>query len=466
MVFASLNFIFLFFPVFLMVYFVLPYRAYRNFVLFIFSLIFYAWGEPVYVCVMVFSILLNYTVALLMDAQKINRKLVMVIGVVLNLVLLGIFKYLDFFIGNINAFFRLNIQAIGLPLPIGVSFYTFQLISYIVDVYAKRSKAEKSFVALGAYLSGFPQLIAGPIVRYQTIADELRQRRENMADFVWGIRRFIVGLAKKVIIGNNMAFVADALLKELPVNYGMFGAWIILLAYALQIYYDFSGYSDMAIGMGRMLGFHYLENFNYPYIAKSVTDFWRRWHISLTTFFREYVYIPMGGNRVGKSQWVINILIIWGLTGLWHGAEWNYVFWGMYYGIILVLEKIIIEKVIKKMPALLAHLYVIFIFLVGWALFRIEDITMLKGFLGTLAGTNGTGHLAAFIYSQTLQAHLIIIFMLGVIFSMPVAPRMEGFFYRTTWGSLIADLWLSILLILSIMLLLAGTYNPFIYFRF
>jgi alginate O-acetyltransferase complex protein AlgI len=466
MIFASLNFLFLFFPLFLGAYFAFPGRSYRNFVLFIFSLVFYAWGEPVYVFVMIFSVLMNYAVALWMDAGGAGRRPALVIGVMSNLVLLGVFKYLDFFVGNINGLLGTRIPPLGLPLPIGVSFYTFQLISYIVDVHAGRSRAQKSFVLLGAYLAGFPQLVAGPIVRYQTIAGELLHRRENMADFVMGTRRFIVGLAKKVIIANNMAFVVDAILKQLPENYGMSGAWIVLAAYALQIYYDFSGYSDMAIGMGRMLGFHYLENFNYPYIARSVTEFWRRWHMSLTSFFRDYVYIPMGGNRVSLGLWIRNILFIWALTGLWHGAKWNYVLWGLYYGIILILEKLVTGKVLQKLPAVVAHLYVGIVVLVGWALFRIEDLTMLKGFLGTLVGTHGPGALATFVYSETMQAHFIIIFMVGVVFCAPLAPWMERAFYKTAWGSWVADLWLLILFAVSIALLVAGMYNPFIYFRF
>ncbi|MFH0754894.1 MAG: MBOAT family O-acyltransferase, partial [Candidatus Omnitrophota bacterium] len=311
MTFASLNFLFLFFPVFLAFYFIYPGRVYRNYILFIFSLVFYAWGEPFYVFVMVFSLLLNYWTALWMDGHGVNRKFVLIVGVTVNLLLLGIFKYLDFLIGNMNAFLGTHVPLSAIPLPIGVSFYTFQLVSYIVDVYRQKSHAQKSFVFLGAYLAGFPQLVAGPIVRYQAIADELVHRHENRVDFTEGTRRFIVGLAKKVIIANHMGFVVDALLKEVPQNYGMIGAWVVLLAYALQIYYDFSAYSDMAIGMGRMLGFHYLENFNYPYIARTVTDFWRRWHMSLTTFFRDYVYIPLGGSRGTLGLWLRNILVIW-----------------------------------------------------------------------------------------------------------------------------------------------------------
>lgn len=466
MIFAGLNFLFIFFPVFLGIYFALPFRAYRNWVLFIFSLIFYAWGEPVYVLVMIFSVFFNYLTALWISAKGSPRKLALVVGVTVNLLLLGVFKYLDFFIINMNALLGTRLPLAGLPLPIGVSFYTFQLISYIADIYYGRSLAQKSFVMLGTYLAGFPQLIAGPIVRYQTIADELVHRHENLIDFVSGTRRFIVGLAKKVIIANNMGFVVDALLQQAPVNYGMAGAWVILLAYALQIYYDFSGYSDMAIGMGRMLGFHYLENFNYPYIARTVTDFWRRWHMSLTSFFRDYVYIPMGGNRVPKGIWIRNLLFIWALTGLWHGAKWNYVLWGSYYGIILVAEKLATGKLLAKFPAWAGHIYVALAVLFGWALFRIEDLSQLKLFLATLAGANGLGALETFVYSGTLQAHFILIFVAGAVFCAPLAQRMEKSFYRTGLGSWIADLWLLLLLFVSVAFLVAGTYNPFIYFRF
>ncbi len=466
MVFADLNFLFLFFPVFLGIYFLFPNRTYRNTILLIFSLFFYAWGEPVYIVVMIFSVVLNYFIALKIGAHERNRKFYMFLGVACNLLLLTSFKYLDFLISNINLMLNTNIQPLKIPLPIGISFYTFHLITYLNDIYSGRSQPQKNMVILGGYVAAFPQLVAGPIVRYHTISDEFHHRTENIDNFVAGIRRFIVGLSKKVIIANNMAFIADTLLKELPENYGAIGAWIILLSYSIQIYYDFSGYSDMAVGIGRMLGFHYLENFNYPYIARSITDFWRRWHISLTTFFRDYVYIPLGGNRVHQTRWLLNILFIWCLTGLWHGAKWNYILWGLYYGIILIIEKTLIGKNLEKLPAFVSRSYVIFFTLLGWALFRIEDISELKEFLRTLLGVHGCGFLETFIYTQTLQLHYILLLIIGIVFCTPLAKRMESYCYRTIWGSIVADSWLIILFIISIFLLIVGSYNPFIYFRF
>jgi alginate O-acetyltransferase complex protein AlgI len=466
MVFADLNFLFVFFPMFLWIYFIFPQRQWRNIVLFVFSLIFYAWGEPIYVFIMILSVWFNFVIGLWIEKHDNFRRAVLILGITGNLLLLGIFKYLDFLIGNLNALLGINVALTNLPLPVGISFYTFQLLSYIIDVYRRHSQPQKSFVNLGAYLAGFPQLVAGPIVRYETIVQELNFRQESIADFVWGIRRFIVGLAKKVIIANNMAFVVDNLLKDVPVNYGAVGAWIILIAYALQIYYDFSGYSDMAIGMGRMLGFRYLENFNYPYAAKTVTEFWRRWHMSLTTFFRDYVYIPLGGNRVKLSRWIMNIFVVWALTGLWHGAKWNYILWGLYYAVVLTFEKTILNKVIQKIPGIAAHLYTTIVFLLGWALFRIEDLGMLKEFILTCFGANGRGSLLTFVYSHALQAHLVGIFFIGIIFSFPLAPRIVGFLNKSVVGSWLIDVWLLFVFSLAIILLLTGAYNPFIYFRF
>lgn len=466
MVFTDLNFLFLFLPAFLWFYFILPFRKWRNIILFSFSLLFYAWGEPVYVFIMIASVLFNYWVAIVIEIKQAWAKKILLFGVAGNLLLLGIFKYSDFVIRNINSIFHSEIALTNLPLPVGISFYTFQLLSYIIDVYRKHSQAQRSFVALGAYLAGFPQLVAGPIVRYETIMKELNDRRENINDFVIGIRRFIVGLGKKVLIANNMGFIVDNLLKELPVNYGMAGAWLILIVYALQIYYDFSGYSDMAIGMGRMLGFKYLENFDFPYAARTVTDFWRRWHMSLTTFFRDYVYFPLGGNRVKPGRWVVNIIFVWALTGLWHGAEWNFVLWGIYFATVLLIEKAFLVKLLQRIPAVIAHTYTIFMLLLGWALFRIEEAGKLRDFLATCFGANGVGNMLTFVYSHVLQTHLIIAFIVGAIFCFPVAPRICAYLEKTVVGQWLIDVWLTIILLVSILLLMTGSYNPFIYFRF
>lgn len=323
MVFSSVIFLFCFLPIFLLCYFLPKKRKTRNIVLLLFSLLFYSYGEPIYVLLMILSIIVNYYIALLMDKSK-KKKSYLVIDIIFNLGLLFLFKYFDFFINDINNVFNLNMKFLQLSLPIGISFYTFQILSYIIDLYKGKVGVQKSIINLGCYISAFPQLIAGPIVRYQTVNEELENRCENEKDIAEGIKRFIIGLSKKVIIANEMAYVADTLYGSVA-EIGFLGTLIASICYTLQIYFDFSGYSDMAIGLGKILGFHYLENFNYPYIAKSITDFWRRWHISLSSFFRDYVYIPLGGNRCKKIRHLFNLFVVWFLTGLWHGASWNFI---------------------------------------------------------------------------------------------------------------------------------------------
>lgn len=469
MVFSSLVFIFVFLPMFLLVYFIFPSRRYRNLILLAASVFFYAWGEPLYVFMMIASVMVNYFGAIMIEhfRDKPNRsKIAFIATLVFNISILGFFKYSDFIIENLNSIFNINMLMLNIPLPIGISFFTFQILSYVIDVYWGNVKVQRNPMYLGAYISAFPQLIAGPIVRYETIEHELENRKENISDFSSGTRRFIIGLGKKVIIANNVAVICDSIIVQSPEYYGMLGAWVAIIAYTLQIYFDFSGYSDMAIGMGRMIGFHFLENFNYPYIAKSVTDFWRRWHMSLSTFFRDYVYIPLGGNRVSKGKWIRNIIIVWLLTGLWHGASWNYILWGLFYGIMLLLERTLLTNFLERIPTFLQHLYTLIVVILGWVIFRFEDISLIPGFLASLLGRNGPGTLNILIYTQVLQFKYILAFALGIVFSTPIFKNIYRKYNENAVVSVLSDLGLLIVLLLSINLLVIGTYNPFIYFKF
>ena len=374
MEFSTLTFLFFFFPIFLFSYFIIKNRKYRNIVLLIFSLLFYAWGEPVYILLMILSIIMNYYFAKLIDKSK-SRKLILIISIICNIGLLVVFKYTDFIISIFNFVFRLDIKSTNIALPIGISFYTFQILSYVIDVYRKKVKVQNNIINLGCYISAFPQLIAGPIVTYDVVEKELSNRVEDMDNFYIGTKRFIIGLAKKILLANSVGYICDSIFGLSTTLWTFPLIWLAVISYTLQIYFDFSAYSDMAIGMGRMLGFHYLENFNYPYISKSITEFWRRWHISLSTWFRDYVYIPLGGNRVSKKRMCMNIMIVWALTGLWHGASINYLLWGLYYGIILLLEKLLLKKYIDKMPNIFKHMYTIIIFVFGWTIFRLENLS-------------------------------------------------------------------------------------------
>lgn len=461
MVFSSLLFIYFFLPIFLICYFVIKNRKYRNLVLLLFSLIFYAYGEPIYSFLMIFSILVNYFLAILID--KYNSKKLFILDVIFNLGLLGIFKYFNFFVDNLNNIFNLNVNFINIALPIGISFYTFQILTYVIDVYKKEVPVQKNIISLGCYICAFPQLIAGPIVRYSTVNEELNDRKENLSDFASGLRRFILGLSKKVIIANGVAYICEHVLALGVESFGFIGALLITISYTLQIYFDFSGYSDMAIGLGKMLGFHYLENFNYPYIAKSITDFWRRWHISLSSFFKDYVYIPLGGNRVKKIINIRNLLIVWFLTGLWHGASWNFIIWGLYYGIILIIEKFILKEKLEKLPKIIQHTYALILICIGWVIFLATDLSTIKDILSSLVGVNGLGKLSQIINTQVLTVRYMLPLFLGIIFSMPIYKKLEPLLNRKP---IIRDLILLVLFLLSTWIILVDSYNPFIYFRF
>lgn len=458
MVFSSLIFLFLFLPTFLLCYFIPKKRKTKNIVLLIFSLLFYGYGEPIYVLLMILSIIVNYFIVLWMDKSSKPKKW-LIIDLVFNLGLLFFFKYTNFFLDNINNLFNLNIKFLSISLPIGISFYTFQILTYVIDVYKSKVPVQKSIINLGCYISAFPQLIAGPIVRYETVNKELNDRCEDIEGFATGIRRFIIGLFKKCVIANEMAYVADTLFGSSIASLGTIGMIVGGVAFTFQIYFDFSGYSDMAIGLGKMLGFNYLENFNYPYVARTITDFWRRWHISLSTFFRDYVYIPLGGNRCKRVRHIFNLFVVWALTGLWHGASWNFVFWGLFYFILLVLEKFIFKK-IDKLPAFLGHLYTFSLVTFGFIIFYFTDTSTLIEAIKTLFGAHGLGNMLIFTHYQIFKLKTIIIFVLSAFASTPI---FKPIFDKKNKFS---DIYIIILFIISIISILASSYNPFIYFRF
>ncbi len=478
MVFSSLIFLCGFFPVFFLMYFLLKSRTAKNILLFVFSVIFYAWGEVSYIWLLLFSIFINWLNAIFIDrAQTNNRpvsaKIIFISGIVFNLLVIGVYKYADFFTDIINQLFNLSLTHPNLPLPVGISFFTFQIMSYVIDVYRGDVKVQKNIFIVAVYLAAFPQLIAGPVVRYSTVENELLTRTESLAEVKAGLSRFIIGLSKKVLIANTVALVADGILggSENPAQYGFFGVWIAVIAYTLQIYYDFSGYSDMVIGMGKMMGFHYLENFEHPYAAVNLTDFWRRWHISLSSFFRDYVYIPMGGNRVSKPRWILNMLTVWTLTGLWHGAGMNFVLWGLYYGVLLILEKLLWGSFIKNIPVI-RKVYTLFAVMIGWVIFRIEDIRNIPAVFSAMFGYYGFwGENLSSVLIRSEAGIFFIIAVFAGIFLAGEAPKRISAWFKTksadhSFFSIIADTGSVCLLILCIIGLETGSYNPFIYFRF
>lgn len=471
MVFSSLLFLFYFLPAVLVVYFIVPRKA-KNIVLLIFSLFFYAWGEPVYILLMMFSICMDFFLGLWLERVRQNReraKKVLVLAVVLNVALLAFFKYADFFVDNLNAVTGLAIPSLNIPLPIGISFYTFQAMSYLIDLYRGDVPVQRSIVAFGTYVSLFPQLIAGPIVRMRTVVGELADRRESFDDFSIGVKRFVAGLGKKVLIANTLGEVWSQVSAMEPDGLPVLTAWIGVLAYTFQIYFDFSGYSDMAIGLGRMFGFHFLENFDYPYISKSITEFWRRWHISLSSWFKEYVYIPLGGNRKGLSKQIRNILIVWLLTGFWHGASWNFVVWGLYFGVLLILEKLFLLRLLQKLPSFFQHAYTMLLVVLGWAVFAFDSLGDGLQFIRALFGGYGQalwdGGALYLLYTN------IILFIIAAIGSTPLPGRLWNRLDRrleahpVPLGALESAL-VACGMLLCVAFLVDASYNPFLYFRF
>ena len=466
MVFSSTIFLCIFLPIVLLGYYICPKKG-RNLFLLIASLVFYAWGEPKYVLLMMLSITINYVFGLLMEKNRQNArrlKLMLVLSVVIDLALLCFFKYTDFVISNINAAFDTGFDLLKLALPIGISFYTFQAMSYTIDVYRGDVKVQRNIIDFGMYISMFPQLIAGPIVRYADVEGQLRERSVTMQDLSEGAMRFIVGLGKKVLLANQIGALWSEI-YALGGHSSALTAWIGAVAFTFQIYFDFSGYSDMAIGLGRMFGFKFPENFRYPYQSVSITDFWRRWHITLSTWFREYLYIPLGGNRRGLARQALNLFIVWTLTGFWHGAGWNFILWGLYYFVILLLEKLFMLKALDKAPKLLRHIYSLLLIVIGWVIFACDDITVLLPYLGSRFGANGAlGGMDR--YWLTTKAVLLIV---CAIASTELPKKLMA----SCTGSLgekpafaVKAVPALLLLGLSMVFLIGDSYNPFLYFRF
>ena len=464
MVFSSLTFLFLFLPAVIACYYLLPGIRAKNAVLCLFSLLFYAWGEPVYVLLMAASILLNYLAGLGMERFPRRKKLLLLLALLFNLGAIGVFKYAGFFLSGVSSLFALNLPVLRIALPIGISFYTFQILSYVIDVYHGRVAAQRSLLSLATYITMFPQLVAGPIVRYDTVREELCRRSVTVNDFAEGLCRFFFGLGKKVLIANQMALAADAVFDAAAVPSSAV-LWIGALCYAMQIYYDFSGYSDMAIGMGRMFGFHFSENFNYPYIADSVTDFWRRWHISLSVWFREYVYIPLGGNRCSVLRHIFNMLVVWLLTGLWHGAAWNFVLWGLYYGLLLILEKHVLGRVLPKIPKAVRRIVTFLLALIGWVIFRVENLSALGRCLAGLFSFDFSGTGAFFLSSSNALSPLLLL-PVALLGCLPWKHRLEKRFGHSAAFGALKLVFAFLLWIASVAMLLGESYNPFIYFRF
>lgn len=461
MLFSSIPFLYYFLPLVVLVYFLVPGRG-KNAVLLVSSLIFYGWGEPKLLGLMIFTILLFYLCGLAIGraGEQIQKKIWLTVSVVISITLLGLFKYADFFITSVNAATGLGLPLLRLALPVGISFYTFQCLSYTIDVYRGQVPPQKSLVSFGAYVSMFPQLIAGPIVRYSDIAVQLENRTHSLEKFCSGMRRFLVGLAKKVILADNFALLA-ALFRQSEEKSVLF-YWMYAIAFMLNIYFDFSGYSDMAIGLGRMFGFHFIENFNYPYLSKSVTEFWRRWHMSLGSWFRDYVYIPMGGNRVSRGRWVFNIFTVWMLTGLWHGAAWNFVLWGVLFGLLLMAEKWL--PGLQKLPGIFCHGYVLFLVMLSFVLFNADSLSQAASDIGGLFGLGGLPLVSApAVYYLKSYA---LLFVVGLVGATPVVKNLAQKIGATKAGILLEPLLMAFLLLVCTAYLVDGSFSPFLYFRF
>ena len=463
MLFTSISFLYYFLPTIIILYFITP-KKYRNYILLIFSIIFYMYGEPKYVILMLVEILVAYFGALLIDKYK--SKEIFLITIIIHIGLLCVFKYTDLFIGTINSIFKTNISFLNITLPIGISFYTFQILSYVIDVYRGKVKVQKNILKLATYVSLFPQLIAGPIVRYETICDELDNRDETIEKFSLGVRRFIIGLAKKVLIANMLGELCTkfSLVDERSVLF----YWIFAISYMLQVYFDFSAYSDMAIGLGKMFGFTFLENFNYPFISKSITEFWRRWHISLSSWFKDYVYIPLGGSRKGTLKLVRNILIVWFLTGIWHGAAYNFILWGLFIGVFLVIEKLWLSKYISKLPKVLRNIYVLFIIMISFIMVNAGSINEAFFNIKGLFGLNKE----VFINNYTiyyLKSYLIVL-IIAIFGATPlfknIIEKLKKSKCLNKIINVLEPIFLVILLLLVTAYLIDSSYNPFLYFRF
>ena len=461
MVFSSITFLFYFLPIVLGIYYIVPNKV-KNIVLLLASMFFYFYGEPKYVVIMVISIICTYLFGILMDKYKKHSRFFLILSICASAGILVYFKYINFIIENVNLWLSNKIDFIYVVLPIGISFYTFQLISYTIDVYRGQAKVQKNILKLAMYISLFPQLIAGPIVRYTTVEEKIENREYSFEKFALGVRRFIIGLGKKVLIANILGELTNLFLST---NDGsILYYWMYAISNMLQIYFDFSGYSDMAIGLGKMFGFEFLENFNYPYIATSVTDFWRRWHISLSTWFRDYIYIPLGGNRVSKIKWLRNILIVWLLTGLWHGAAWNFILWGAYFGVLLILEKVFLDKYLQKLPKILSRIYVLVIVMISFIIFSGESTTQILQNIGGLVGFTEQ----PLISQESLYyfKSYFVVLMIATIGSTPILKNVFSKEKMQKITNILEPIYLLLIFVICTSYIIDGSFNPFLYFRF
>lgn len=466
MLFSSIPFLYYFLPCVLLLYFLTPKKL-KNSVLLLSSLVFYAWGEPIYVLLMIFSVVSGYILGLLIEKFREKRlgKVFLIVSVVISLGLLGYFKYADFFIANFNAVFGLSVPLLRIALPIGISFYTFQLLSYTIDVYRGTVAAQRNFITLAAYIALFPQLIAGPIVRYADVAAQLTSRTHSFDKIALGIRRFVLGLAKKILIANALGELCD--IFRASGDKSVLFYWLYAVAFTLHIYFDFSGYSDMAIGLGKIFGFDFMENFRFPYISASITEFWRRWHISLGSWFRDYVYIPLGGNRVGKAKWLRNIFIVWLLTGFWHGAAWNFIVWGLLFAVLLVVEKLWLQRPLQK-AKVLKHIYVLLIVILSFVIFNATDMRQALSDLGAMFGAGNIPFYSA-EWSYYLRSYAVIL-GLAVLGATPLPQKLLAAVRRRKAGETLLNIAepivLAALLLVMTAYLVDGSFNPFLYFRF
>lgn len=468
LVFSSVAFLYYFLPAVIVLYFITPMPGgsprLRNNILLIASLIFYGWGEPIYLLIMIIEVVVLWILGFKIDMYrgKPKSKLFLILSIIIGLGTLGFFKYADFFLKNINAITHLDLSLLRIALPIGISFYTFQILSYSIDLYWGKTKVQRSLLDFATYVILFPQLIAGPIVRYVDISAELEKREHSIARFSFGARRFVIGLAKKVLISNLLGELVQIIRQSSEIS--VLGTWLYVISFTLHIYFDFSGYSDMAIGLGQIFGFQFLENFNYPYTAKSITDFWRRWHMSLSSWFRDYVYIPLGGNRKSKKRFIFNILIVWFLTGFWHGADWNFIIWGLFYGILLLIEKFFIGELVGKLPSWVQHIYVMLVVMVGWVFFDAENLlaavdTISRMFLigtETFINKESLYYLRSYLFPLTIS----------IVGCTPLPKHMAAKLDKKKMMIIFEPLYIAILLVTTTAFLVDGSFNPFIYFRF
>ncbi len=466
MLFSSMTFVYLFLPIVSLIY-ICAKKELHNAILLFASIIFYAWGEPRYLAIMLLTIIVNYAGAIAIEKFESHKKIPLIITILINLSFLAYFKYFNFIIDNINTIFSANIKLMEIILPLGISFYTFQAMSYLIDVYRGDCKAQKDFYKLTLYICLFPQLIAGPIVKYHDIAEQIDSREVNFDKVQYGVKRFIIGLSKKMLIANTLGAVADKIFIQQPDTFSPLVAWIGALAYSFQLFFDFSGYSDMAIGLGAIFGFKFLENFNYPYISRSITEFWRRWHISLSTWFKEYVYIPLGGNKSGMKRTCINLGIVFFLTGVWHGANWTFILWGIWNGFFIVLEKLTGWHKDKEgwIVNLTKHIYTILVFVIGWVLFRAENLTYALTYIKNMFGLVKV-HDISYAIPYYIDTYEVIMFTAALMCSIPIFRNILNVSKENKIMYAGVNIWLLLLFLLSSATIAASTYNPFIYFRF